>query len=119
MAKKVAFAKNLALVGVISGVLIAIAVPFLAFTAAASEVIPAGGAIAVAIIAVLAGAPIVLVSAFFGIVIPSSVEKSDDVQGKSVTIRGKKGEEVRINGSTVSVKEGQIEETGGKEPETT
>jgi hypothetical protein len=78
MGKITAFSKSLALSGVLSGLAIAIVVPFLAFVASGSGVIPAGGAIAIAIVAVIAGAPIVLVSAFFGIVIPSSVEKSDD-----------------------------------------
>jgi hypothetical protein len=78
MGKKTTFAKSLAVTGVMSGLAIAILVPLLAFIAAGKEVIPSGGAIAITIISVLAGAPIVLISAFFGIVIPSSVEKSDD-----------------------------------------
>jgi hypothetical protein len=80
MGKQVIFGKSLALTGVLGGLAIAIVVPFLAFIAAWREVIPSGGAIAITIISVLAGAPIVLISAFFGIVIPSSVEKSDDTK---------------------------------------
>jgi uncharacterized membrane protein YcjF (UPF0283 family) len=97
MGKKVTFAKNLAVVGVLSGLAIAIAVPFLAFAAANRGIISGGGAIAITIICVLAGAPIVLVSAFFGIVIPSSVEKAGDSSGDSVTVHGdKNGKQARI-----------------------
>ena len=77
MPKRVAFAKNLAVAGVVAGLTIALVVPFLAFLAAGWHVIPSGGAVAITIISVLAGAPVVLVSAFFGVVIPSSVEESD------------------------------------------
>jgi hypothetical protein len=92
MGKQVIFGKSLALTGVLGGLAIAIIVPFLAFIAAGSGVIPSGGAIAITIIAVLSGAPIVLVSAFFGIVIPSSVEKSDDGG------RDKRENTARVNG---------------------
>jgi|GEM_PF-5292521 len=77
MGKKVAFAKSLALVGVLAGIFIAVIVPIAGFIAAGAGVIPGGGAIAIAIVCVLAGTPIVIVSTFFGIVIPSTVEKSD------------------------------------------
>ncbi len=78
MGKKVVFAKSLALTGIFCGLAIALGVPFLAFFAAKIDAITSGGAIAIAIVAVIAGAPIVLVSAFFGIVIPSTVEKSEN-----------------------------------------
>jgi hypothetical protein len=113
MGKKVAFAKNLALIGVMSGLAISLGVPFLAFQAAGKGVISGGGAIAITIISVLAGMPVVIVSAFFGIVIPSTVE--GDSSDQSVTIRSKKGEEVRINGGSVSVTERQTGETGEDE----
>jgi hypothetical protein len=78
MGKKVVFAKSLALTGVFCGLAIALGVPLLTFMAVAGDVMSQGGAIAITIISVLAGAPIVLVSAFFGIVIPSTVEKSEN-----------------------------------------
>ena len=82
MAKITVFAKNLALVGVLGGVAIAVGVPMLTYMGVAGGVMSQGGAIAITIIAILAGAPIVLVSAFFGIVIPQTVEKSDSGEKK-------------------------------------
>jgi len=78
MGKRTIFAKNFALIGVLGGVAIALGVPILALAGVSGGAMSQGGAIAITIISVLAGAPIVFVSAFFGIVIPSSVEKSGD-----------------------------------------
>jgi hypothetical protein len=81
MGKKVEFGKRFAMIGVISGLALALGVPALALMGG----MPYGIVCAIMIVSVLTGGAIILVSSFFGIVLPTVVE--DDKPRMPVMVR--------------------------------
>lgn len=81
MGKKVEFGKRFALVGVISGLVLALGVPLLAIIGN----MPTGIVCAVMIVSVLTGGAIILVSSFFGIVLPTVAE--DDTPRRPMVVK--------------------------------
>jgi hypothetical protein len=81
MGKKVEFGKRFAMIGVISGLALALGVPALALMGG----MPYGIVCAIMIVSVLTGGAIILVSSFFGIVLPTVVE--DDTPRMPVVVK--------------------------------
>jgi hypothetical protein len=98
MGKKIEFGKRFAMIGVVSGLALALGVPALALVGG----MPYGIVCAVMIISVLTGGAIILVSAFFGIVLPTVAE--DDSPRKTVFIKTPFGRTTRTEPANVAVK---------------
>jgi hypothetical protein len=81
MGKKVEFGKRFAMIGVISGLALALGVPALAIAGG----MPYGIICAIMIVSVLTGGAIIPVSSFFGIVLPTVAEH--DTPKKTVVVK--------------------------------
>jgi hypothetical protein len=81
MGKKVEFGKRFAMIGVLSGLALALGVPALALMGG----MPYGIVCAIMIVSVLTGGAIILVSSFFGIVLPTVAE--DDSPRKTMVVK--------------------------------
>jgi hypothetical protein len=90
MGKKVEFGKRFAMIGVISGLALALGVPALALAGH----MPYGIVCAIMIVSVLTGGAIILVSSFFGIVLPT-VAEDDNAPKKTVVVKTLLGKTTR------------------------
>jgi hypothetical protein len=97
MGKKVEFGKRFAMIGVISGLALALGVPALALLGK----MPYGIVCAIMIVSVLTGGAIILVSSFFGIVLPTVAE--DDTPKKTVVVKTLFGKATRTEPASATV----------------